>query len=67
MSGILNTNDYMTFLNDIKKDIQTFHILATLSVNREPILPYWRIGIEILKRKKEQGWYIQKTIKNSWP
>jgi predicted nuclease of restriction endonuclease-like (RecB) superfamily len=56
MTDILNTKDYITFLNDIKKDIQTSRVRAALSVNRELILLYWRIGTEILKRKKEQGW-----------
>lgn len=56
MTNILNTKDYITFLNDIKMDIQSSRVRAALSVNRELILLYWRIGNEILKRKKEQGW-----------
>ncbi len=56
MNDIMNSKDYMNFLNDIKKDIQTSRIKAVLAVNQELILLYWRIGNEILKRKKEQGW-----------
>ena len=50
------TTDYLFFLNEIKHDIQTSRIRAHLSVNKELILLYWRIGNEILRRKKEQGW-----------
>ena len=56
MSDIINSKDYMHFLNDIKKDIQTSRIKAALSINKELVMLYWRIGNEILKRKKEQGW-----------
>lgn len=50
------SQDYLSFLNEIKKDIQTSRIRAALSVNRELILLYWRIGNEILKKQKELGW-----------
>jgi predicted nuclease of restriction endonuclease-like (RecB) superfamily len=56
MTEILNTKEYINFLNDIKKDIQTSRVKAALSVNKELILLYWRVGNEILKRKKELGW-----------
>jgi len=56
MTDILNTKDYLTFLNDIKKDIQISRVRAALSVNRELILLYWRIGNSILAKQKEQGW-----------
>lgn len=52
----MNSKDYITFLNDIKNDIQTSRVKAALAVNKELILLYWRIGSEILKRKREQGW-----------
>ncbi|CAO5682484.1 MAG: hypothetical protein HEEMFOPI_01698 [Holosporales bacterium] len=56
MTELLNTKDYITFLNDIKKDIQTSRVRAALSVNKELILLYWRIGNSILAKQKEQGW-----------
>lgn len=55
-SNVLDSKDYLAFFNGIKKDIQTSRIKAVLAVNKELILLYWRIGNEILKRKKEQGW-----------
>ncbi len=56
MNDIMNSKDYMTFLNDIKKDIQTSRVRAALAVNQELILLYWRIGNEILKRQQQLGW-----------
>ncbi|CAO5676280.1 MAG: hypothetical protein HEEMFOPI_02002 [Holosporales bacterium] len=51
-----HAQDYLNFLNQIKKDIQTSRIRAALSVNRELILLYWRIGNGILEKQKELGW-----------
>lgn len=56
MTGILETKDYTQFLNDLKKDIQSARIRAHFSINKELILLYWRLGNEIIKRKKELGW-----------
>lgn len=73
MSDIINSKDYITFLNDIKKDIQASRVKAALSINKELILLYWRIGNEILKRKKEQGWgseivkVLSQDLKHEYP
>jgi predicted nuclease of restriction endonuclease-like (RecB) superfamily len=56
MNEIINSRDYITFLNDIKKDIQTSRFKAALSLNKELILLYWRIGKGILDRQQQQGW-----------
>ncbi len=56
MNDIMNSKDYMTFLNDIKKDIQTSRVRAALAVNQELILLYWRIGNGILERQQQLGW-----------
>lgn len=56
MTDIINSKDYYAFLQSIKQDIQTSRVKAALAVNKELILLYWRIGNEILNRKKEQGW-----------
>jgi predicted nuclease of restriction endonuclease-like (RecB) superfamily len=54
--NLLETKDYVSFLTKIKQDIHNSRIRAVLSVNKELILLYWRIGHEILKRKKDLGW-----------
>lgn len=56
MTEILATRDYMQFLGDLKKDIQTSRIRAHLAVNKELILLYWRIGHGLLQKQKELGW-----------
>ncbi|MES2214430.1 MAG: PDDEXK nuclease domain-containing protein [Pseudomonadota bacterium] len=53
---IVNTKDYISFLNDIKNDIQTSRVRAHLAVNKELILLYFRVGSGILKRQKSLGW-----------
>jgi predicted nuclease of restriction endonuclease-like (RecB) superfamily len=70
---MMNTKDYMNFLNDIKKDIATSRVRAALSVNKELILLYWRIGNGILERQKEQGWgakvidILSQDLKHAFP
>lgn len=56
MTEIINSPDYVVLLNDIKKDIQVSRIKAHLSVNKELVMLYWRIGKQILKGQKEKGW-----------
>ena len=47
---------YEEFLLNLKARIRSAQIKATLSVNRELILLYWRIGRDILRHQKEKGW-----------
>ena len=70
---VMNSKDYLSFLNDIKKDIQTSRVKAALSVNKELILLYWRIGNEIIRRKQELRWgsevvkQLSLDLKHSFP
>lgn len=72
-TDVMNSKDYLVFLNDIKKDIQTARVKAALSINRELILLYWRIGKGILERQKELGWeakvieQLSSDLKYSFP
>jgi predicted nuclease of restriction endonuclease-like (RecB) superfamily len=47
---------YQAFLSEIKERIRTAQLRATLAVNREMLLLYWRTGRDILARQKEHGW-----------
>lgn len=73
MDDIINSKDYMSFFNDIKKDIQTARVRAALSVNKELIQLYWRIGHGILERQKELGWgskvieQLSSDLKHAFP
>lgn len=55
MSEILTT-EYQQFVEQLKVDIQNTQIKAALSVNRELVLLYWRIGKNILRKQSELGW-----------
>lgn len=47
---------YENFLRNLKTRIKSAQLRAALSVNREPVLLYWRIGRDILARQKKAGW-----------
>lgn len=56
MDKLTTSKDYFEVLNSLKTEIKQARIRAHLSVNRELVLLYWRIGKEILNRKGELGW-----------
>jgi predicted nuclease of restriction endonuclease-like (RecB) superfamily len=47
---------YDQLLTRLKERIRSAQIQATLSVNRELVVVYWRIGQDILQRQADQGW-----------
>ncbi len=47
---------YEAFLSELKQRIRSAQLRATLAVNREMLLLYWRTGRDILARQKEYGW-----------
>ena len=55
MNQILDKS-YIKFLDDLKIQIKQSRIKAHLSVNRELILLYYKIGLAILEKQKEEGW-----------
>lgn len=50
------TNEYAEFIETLKLEIRQTQVKAALSVNRELVLLYWRIGKSILAKQKELGW-----------
>lgn len=55
-NNIIDNKEYINFLSDLKKKIQTAQIKANVSINRELILLYWNIGKEILNNQQNNGW-----------
>ena len=58
---------YESFLETIKNDIRTSQLKAALSVNKELIEFYWRIGTELSKKVAHESWgakIIQKLAKD---
>ena len=48
--------NYNRFLTDLKEQIQSAQLRASIAINRELILLYWQIGQSILERQRESGW-----------
>jgi predicted nuclease of restriction endonuclease-like (RecB) superfamily len=47
---------YPKLLEQLKERIRSAQVKAALSVNRELVLLYWRIGRDILERQNQAGW-----------
>ena len=64
---------YIKFLDDLKIQIKQSRIKAHLAVNHELILLYYKIGLAILEKQKEEGWgtkiieRIAKDLKQEFP
>jgi len=71
--NISTTKDYNSFLSKLKEEIKTSQIKASISVNKEMILLYWRIGKEILSNQEKLGWgakvidQLSLDLKKSFP
>jgi predicted nuclease of restriction endonuclease-like (RecB) superfamily len=50
------TEDYESFLNDLRERIGAAQVRAALAVNSELVLLYWGIGRAILERQRQHGW-----------
>ena len=48
--------DYAAWLADLKTQIRTARLKASLAVNSELVRLYWRIGSEIVQRRASQSW-----------
>ncbi|MDP8246905.1 MAG: PDDEXK nuclease domain-containing protein [Candidatus Tritonobacter lacicola] len=55
-SKTLLPKGYASFLEKLKRKIRDARIRAALASNRELILLYWRIGKDIVKQQKIEGW-----------
>jgi predicted nuclease of restriction endonuclease-like (RecB) superfamily len=47
---------YPAFLQELKQRIRESQLRASVSVNRELVLLYWRIGRDILERQEREQW-----------
>ncbi|NRB10713.1 MAG: DUF1016 domain-containing protein [Rickettsiaceae bacterium] len=66
-------NSYAVLLQNLKKEITQARIKAHLSVNKEMIVLYWKIGNQILQRQKQEAWgskvieNISKDLRKEFP
>lgn len=56
MSDIRLSSEYRAFVETLKKRVREARLRASLGVNQELILLYWRIGKDILARQEQLGW-----------
>lgn len=63
MTKELDNNNYAALIQTLKTEISQARIRAHLSVNKEMISLYWRIGNQILERQGKEGWGT-KVIEN---
>src|SRR5277367_4298431 len=57
MADLIPTSkSYRALLAQLKSQIRTARVRASLAVNRELVVLYWGIGKEILSRQRTDGW-----------
>ena len=67
------SEDYLSFIEEIKNEIQDQRISVVLNANSSMICLYWKIGTAILKKQEEEGWgtkvidRIAKDLKDAFP
>lgn len=49
-------DSYPVFLQELKQRIRESQLHASVSVNRELVLLYWRMGRDILVRQRRENW-----------
>jgi predicted nuclease of restriction endonuclease-like (RecB) superfamily len=65
--------DYKAFIEGLKARIQSAHISAARSVNRDHILLYWDIGRQITEKQEKCGWgesvvaIISRDLRQAFP
>lgn len=73
MTKELDSNNYAALIQTLKTEISQARIRAHLSVNKEMISLYWRIGNQILDRQDKEGWgtkvieNISKDLRKAFP
>ena len=64
---------YPALLQELKRRIRESQLRASVSVNRELVLLYWRIGRDILARQERERWgakvidRLAADLKNAFP
>ncbi|RFZ90287.1 DUF1016 domain-containing protein [Mucilaginibacter conchicola] len=68
-----NEKNYVSFLNNLKKEIAESRIRAAFTVNEQLLELYWKIGKSILQQRNAEGWgtkiieRISADLKNEFP
>ncbi len=54
--ALITTNDYRTFIQDVKQRIQTAQIKTAITVNEALLRLYWDIAAFIVAKQQESAW-----------
>ena len=67
------SKSYFSFIEELKNEINSARIKASISVNKELILLYWNIGLKIIQKKENEHWgakiieKISQSLKHEFP
>lgn len=62
---IIADQQYITWLNDIKSNIKSSQLKASVAVNTELIKMYWYLGKEISEKQEKSVWGTKGVEYNS--
>ena len=54
--SLLNNNEFKVWVKQLKKDIRSTQVKASIHVNSEMLRLYWRMGAEICEKQKSAKW-----------
>jgi predicted nuclease of restriction endonuclease-like (RecB) superfamily len=54
--SLLNDNEFKVWVSNLKKDIRSTQVKASIHVNSEMLRLYWRLGSEISEKQKDAKW-----------
>ena len=67
------SKSYFSFIEELKNEINSARIKASISVNKELILLYWNIVLKIIQKKESEHWgakiieKISQSLKHEFP
>lgn len=56
IKNLSTDKDYLSFLKQVQKKLQTAQIKAALAANAEQIRFYWELGVDIVKQQANKQW-----------
>ena len=73
MSDLIKHSEYRDWLRDLKQQIKTGQIKASLAVNSQMIMLYWDLGRQIVEKQENAKWgsgfieQLSKDLKEEFP
>jgi len=72
-SAVSSPQSYAKLLEQIKMDIRQTQLRSALSITKELIMLYWRIGKILIEKTREEGWgakpleHLSRDLKSNFP